>query len=87
MSSSDEGSVALERFLHDRLDYLRGEGLEKIVEVDPSGKLALLDESNFGHREDVEKAVERGEHLTLGDMDRILRSELAEGSSGANKRL
>ena len=86
LCSSDEGSVALERFLHEKLDALSGEGLEKIVEVDPSGMLALLEKSNVGHRDNVQGVVERKERLKLGDMDSILRSELVERSSGAKKR-
>ena len=73
MSSSDEKSVASERFLHDRLDSFGGEGSEKIVEVDPIGMLALLGETIVGQRDDVEEAVGRREHLRLGDMDRILQ--------------
>ena len=63
--------MALERCLHEKLDALIGEGLEKIVEVDPCGMLALLEKSNVGHRDNVEEVVERGEKLQLGDMDRI----------------
>ena len=43
LSSSDEGSEGLEKFLRDKLDLFSGEGLEKIVEVDPAGVLELLD--------------------------------------------
>ena len=43
-SNSVEGSGALESFLHDKLDSLSGEGLERIVEADPSGVLVSLDE-------------------------------------------
>ena len=87
LSNSDEGIVALERFLQEKLDALSGEGLENIVEVDPSEKMALLEESNVGLRDKVEEVVERRELLRLGDMNRIWRSELFEGSSGAYKRL
>ena len=87
LSSGDGGSVALERILHEKLDALSAEGLEEIVEVDPSGMLPLLEESNVWHRDNVEEVVERGERLRLGDMDCILLSQLVEGSSGANERL
>ena len=43
LSSSDEQSGALEHFLRDRLASLKEEGLQRIVEADPSGVLALLD--------------------------------------------
>ena len=70
-SSTEEGSVVSEKFLHERLDALSGEELETSVEVDPSSLLGLLEESNAGQYDNVEKAVERGERL-LGDTDRIL---------------
>ena len=50
LSTSEGVSRFLERFLHERLDPLSGEGLDKIVEVDVFGMLALLKESNVGHR-------------------------------------
>ena len=43
LSSSDEGSGALEIFLRERLDALSGQSLEKIMEVDPFGMLAPLE--------------------------------------------
>ena len=63
LSSSDEGNVALERFHHEMLDALSGGGLEEIVEIDPSGMLALLEQSIVGHRKNLEEVVERGERL------------------------
>ena len=88
LSSRNKRSVVLETLLYHRLVALSWEGLEKIVEVDPSEMLALLEESNVRHRDDVRKVVERDEQLKVGVTDRILRSELAEGISvGVNKRL
>ena len=87
LSSSGDEIVALERFLHEKLDVLNGLGLKKVVEVDPSGILALSEQLNVGHRDIVDEVVERHECLRLSDMDRILRSELVEGSSRATKRL
>ena len=43
MSSSDEGSEGLEKFLRDKIESFGGEGMENIVEVDPAGVLELLD--------------------------------------------
>ena len=43
LSSSDEESEELDKFLRDKLESFSGEGLEKIVEVDPAGVLELLD--------------------------------------------
>ena len=55
--------------------------------MDPSGTLLVLKESIVGHCDDVEKAVGKAAWLKLGDMDRILCSELAEGGSNANESL
>ena len=87
LSSGEEASRALKMFLHERLDVLSGEVLEKIVEVDMSRMLAFLEKSNVGHRHIVGEQVEKSEQSTLGDVDRILRSELVEGDSSANKSL
>ena len=45
LSSSDERSEGMEKFLRDKLDSLSGEGSKRIVEVDPTVVLGLLDES------------------------------------------
>ena len=45
MSSSDDGTEGLEKFLRDKLDSFGGEGLDKIVEVDPTVVLELLDDN------------------------------------------
>ena len=36
LSSSDEGSEGLDKFLRDKLESFGGEGIENIVEVDPA---------------------------------------------------
>ena len=87
MSSGDKGSMALQNVFHEKLDSLSREGQEKNVEVDPSGMLPCLKESNVCHHDDVEEAVERGKQLRLGNMEGILPSKLADGGCGANKRL
>ena len=87
LSSSDEGRVVFKKFLHESLKAVSGEGLDKIVEVDCSGMLALLEKSNVGHYDNVKEAVEKNKQLRLGEKDRFLRSEFVEGSSGANIRL
>ena len=66
LSSSGKGSVALERLLHEKLDILSAERLQKIGEVDQS-------ESNMGKGINVEKVVDRNERLKLGGMDCTLR--------------
>ena len=43
LSSSDEGSEGLEKFLRNKLESFGGEGIENIVEIDPAGVLDLLD--------------------------------------------
>ena len=43
LSSSDDGSEGLEKFLRDKLESFDGEGIENNVEVDPAGVLELLD--------------------------------------------
>ena len=43
LSSIDEGSEGLEKFLRDKFESFGGEGIENIVEVDPAGMLELLD--------------------------------------------
>ena len=43
LSSSDEGSEGLQKFLRDKLESLGGDGIENIAEVDPAGVLELLD--------------------------------------------
>ena len=45
LSSSDEGSEGWEKFLRDKLDSFSGEGLNRIVEVDPTVVIELLDEN------------------------------------------
>ena len=42
--SSDEGNEGLGKFLRDKLNSFNGEGLDRIVEVDPTVVLELLDE-------------------------------------------
>ena len=60
--------------------------MEKIVEVDPSGVLVLLDESGGGRHIQGLQRVLNDESTLSGDMDRVLRSEL-QHSSCDSKRL
>ena len=43
LSSSDEGSEGLQKFLRDKLEALGGDGIENIADDDPAGVLELLD--------------------------------------------
>ena len=52
LSSSDEGSEGLEKFLRDKLESLGCDGIENIAEVDPAGVLELLD-SNLVDRDNT----------------------------------
>ena len=52
LSSSDEGSEGLEKFLRDKIESLGGDGIENIAEVDPAGVLELLD-SNLVDRDNT----------------------------------
>ena len=45
LSKSDKGGKGLEWFLRDKFGSLNSEGLERIVEVDPTVALDFLDES------------------------------------------
>ena len=78
MLTSDDGSEGFERFLRDKLDSLSGEGLEGIVEVDPTAVLEFLKE-NLVDRGSV------GSNVVPVDIERpknsvvdMLRAELNE---------
>ena len=70
LSSSDEGSEGLQKFLRDKLESLGGSGIENIAEVDPVGVLELLD-SNLVDRDDA------GSGMVTGD-DGFPRSQVDE---------
>ena len=78
MSSSDDGSEGLEKFLSDKLDSFGGEGSDKIVEVDPAVVLELLDDIlvDLGSTGSNVEAVD--EEMPTNWVDGILRSELQE---------
>ena len=72
-SSSDEGSEGLEKFLRDKVESLRGDGIESIAEVDPAGVLELLD-SNLVDRDNTRSgAVTVDNEFPRGEVDSILR--------------
>ena len=76
LSSSDEGSEGLEKFLRDKLESLGGDGIENIAEVDPAGVLELLD-SNLVDRDKTGSGVVTVDNKFLrSQMDGILRAEL-----------
>ena len=87
LSSSDEGSEGLEKFLRDKFESLGGDEIENIAEVDPAGVLELLD-SNLVDRDNTGSGM-----VTVDDkfprcqVDEILRAELGGKKIGVgNKR-
>ena len=78
LSISDEGSEGLEKFLRDKLESFGGEGLEKVVEVDPTGVLELLDANLVDRGNTGSNVVAFDEEIPRSRVDDILRSELQE---------
>ena len=78
MSTSDEGSEGLGKFLRDKLDSFSGEGLQKIVEVDPAGVLELLDANLMDRGNTGSNVVAVEEEMHKSWADDILGSELQE---------
>ena len=86
LSSSDEGSEGLEKFLRDKLESLGGDGIENIAEVDPAGVLELLD-SNLADRDNTGSGVVTvDDEFPRGQVDSILRSELQEKTIGGRSK-
>ena len=83
LSSSDEESERLKKFLREKLDLLSGERLARIVEVDPSNVFERLDKSLVERGNSRIEVVRDDEEMPISDVDRILRSELKEKSNGA----
>ena len=82
MSSSDEGSEGLEKFLRDKLESFGGEGIENMVEVDPAGVLDLLDSSLVDRDNTGSGVVTVDDEIPRSRVDDILRSELREKNIG-----
>ena len=86
LSSSDEGSEGLEKFLRDKLESLGGDGIENIAEVDPAGVLELLG-SNLVDRDNTGSGVVTvDDEFPRSQVDRILRSELQEKTIGGRSK-
>ena len=87
LSSSDEGSEGLEKFLRDKLESFGGEGIENIVEVDPAGVLDLLDANLMDRGNPGNGVVNVDDEIPRSRVDDIVRSELREKNiSGGSKR-
>ena len=86
LSSSDEGSEVLEKFLRDKLESFGGDGIENIVEVDPAGVLELLD-ANVDCGNTGSGVVTIDHEIPKSRVDDILLSELrGKKIRGGSKR-
>ena len=83
MSSSDDGSEGLEKFLRDKLDSFGGEGLDKIVEVNPAVVLELLDDNLVDRGSTGNNVVAVDEEMSRSRVDDVLRLELQEKAIGS----
>ena len=86
MSSSDEGSEGLEKFLRDKLESFGGEGIENIVEVDPAGVLELLDANLMDRGNTSSGVVTVDDEIPRSRVDDNLRSELREKNMGGGSK-
>ena len=89
LSSSDEGSEGLEKFLRDKLESFGGEGIENIVEVDPAGVLELLDANLMDRGITGSGVVTVDDEILRSRVDDISRSELRKKTirSGSKRPL
>ena len=78
LSSSDDRSEGLEKFLRDKLDSFSGEGLDRIVGVDPTVVLELLDENLANRGSTGSDVVAIDEEMPRSQVDDILCSGLQE---------
>ena len=86
LSSSDEGSEGLEKFLRDKLESLGGDGIENIAEVDPVGVLELLDSSLVGRDNTGSGMVAVDDKFPRSQVDEILRAELGGKKIGVGSK-
>ena len=86
LSSSDEGSEGLEKFLRDKLESFGGEGIENIVEVDPTGVLDLLDANLMDRGNPGNDVVTVDDEIPRSRVDDILRSEMREQNIGGGSK-
>ena len=86
MSSSDEGSEGLEKFLRYKLESFGSEGVENIVEVDPTGVLDLLDANLMDRGNPGNGVVTVDDEIPRSRVDDISRSELREKNNGGRSK-
>ena len=86
LSSSDEGSEGLQKFLRDKLEALGGDGIESIAEVDHAGVLELLD-SNLVNRDNTGRGMVTGDDgFPRSQVDEVLRAELGGKKIGVGSK-
>ena len=76
LSSSDEGSEGLEKFLRDKLESLGGDGIENNEGVDPAEVLDLLDSDLVDRDNTGSGVVTADDKIPRSQVDEILRAEL-----------
>ena len=86
LSSSDEVSEGLEKFLRNKLESFGGEGIENIVEVDPAGVLDLLDANLMDRGNPGSVVVTVDDEIPRSRVDDILRSGLREKNIGGGSK-
>ena len=87
LSSSDERTEGFETFLQCKLDSFSGEGLDKLVDVDPTVVLELQDENFVDHSSTGGNVVAVVKEVPRSRVDDMLRSKLREkGISSVSKR-
>ena len=86
LSSSDEGSEGLQKFLREKLESLRGGEIENIVEVDPAGMLESLD-SDLVNRDNTGRGMVTGDNeFPRSQVDKISRAELGGQEIGVGMK-
>ena len=86
LSSSDEGSEGLEKFLRDKLESFVGEGIENNVELHPAGVFELLDAILMDRGNTGNGVVIVDNEIPTSRVDDILRSELREKIIGGGSK-
>ena len=86
LSSSDEGSEGVEKFLRDKLESLGGDGIENIAEVDPAEVLEMLD-SNLVDRDNTGSGVVTADNkFPRSQVDETLRAGLGGKKIGVGSK-
>ena len=86
LSSSDEGSEGLEKFLRDKLESCVGDGIKNIAEVDPAGVLESLDSNLVDRGNTGSGVVTVDDEIPRSRVDDILHSELGGKKIGAGSK-